>query len=222
MLGLLLSLLGLGSAGGIAAYIWPKAAMALLKGAKRQAKSITPRGWLYIGGAVAIVGGLTWHVLHERSRFKKAVAAAYVQGTADYAAKVEKHARQINERVSALVGPINQAIRDRHNEELGRIRADAGAIVLRGPGKAECRDPAFAVSSGGRDATGGSANAAVDRLPYPQWSALLAMPLDDAARFGAQHDAYRDEVKSWHEWWPKMNSAWEKLRAEVQGKGEKK
>jgi hypothetical protein len=86
-----------------------------------------------------------------------------------------------------------------------------------GPGAALCRDPALSAAAGGRQSAGGPGDAAVARLPYPEWSELIGVPFDDATRFAEQNDAYRDEVKSWHEWWPKMNAAWEKLRAQVKG-----
>jgi hypothetical protein len=212
----------LGSFGGLGLLGYGARIMGWDRKVVRFGKSITPRGWLYIGIIAAVLGGLVWHVVHEHRRFNAAVKAAYRQGAADYAGKVEQQALHIADRANALVGPINSAIRDRHNAELGRINALGDALRVSGPGKAECRDPAFAAASGGRQQASGPADAAVDRLPYPQWSALLAMPHDDATRFAEQHDAYRDEVKSWHEWWPRMNEAWEKLRSSVAQKETKR
>jgi hypothetical protein len=212
---LLLILKLLGGVGGTGLVGWGAHIAGVDRKVVTVAKGISPRGWLYIGCAVAVIGGLGWHAVHEHRSVKREVAAAYAQGRNDYAAKVEQQARQIEAKATAVTTQINQVIRDQHNEELGRIRASSDAIILRGPGKAECRDPAFSAPASGPQPANRSADAAVDRLPYPEWSALIAMPLDDATRFAAQHDAYRDEVKSWHTWWPQMNDAYERLRSEV-------
>jgi hypothetical protein len=134
MLTLLLSLLGVGGVGGIAAFFYPQTAVTLFSGVKRWASRVPPKVWLYLGIAAAIFGALVWHVIHEHRAVKAQVTAAYAQGRNDYAVKVEKQARAIEAKANAVTGAINQTIRDRHNEELGRIHATGDALRLRRAG----------------------------------------------------------------------------------------
>lgn len=163
-------------------------------------KAVPRWAWIALAGALALLGAYLWH----QHAAHKALDAAYARGRDDYAAKVEAHARSIEAKAADLAARINQPIRDKLNENLGRIHADADAVRLRGPGAAECRDPRFSAAAGGPQQAGGPADAALPKVPYPEWSALIAMPLSTGVGFAEQHDAFREEVISWRTWYPQM------------------
>jgi hypothetical protein len=163
---------------------------------------------------LALLAGVAAYFVHQHYAGKE-LNAAYAKGRADYAAKVEKQAREIEAKAADVANRINQPIRDAHNEELGRIHADADAIRVRGAGAAECRDPRFSAAAGGSQQAGGAANAALPQVLDGVRPGLIAMPVSAAAGFAEQHDAFRDEVIRWHDWWPKMNAYTEELRKQV-------
>lgn len=215
-LGLVAKLAGIGGTGalGIGARIlgWDRKLVGL-------AKQIPPKGWLAIGVAIALIVGFFVHQHHARAVIAHAKADQKAADQAAFDRKLQQlaaKADQIRVQAEQLHAAVTQQIRTKHDEEDRNIGARGDALRLRGPGAALCRPidhPGVPAGAGGPLAAGGSANAAVDRLPYPEWGQLIGMPFDDTTRFGEQHDRYRNEILAWHEWWPKMNAAYEKLRS---------
>jgi hypothetical protein len=215
-LGLGAKLLGFGgtSALGIGARLlgWDRKLLGV-------AKQISPKGWLAIGAALALIVGFFVHQHHARAVIARAKAE---QKTADQdafnrkMAQLAAKANQIRVQAEQLHAAITQRIRTRHDEEDRNIGSRGVALRMRGPGAALCgpiNHSGVPAGAGGSLASGGSGNAAVDRVPYPEWSQLIGMPFDDATRFGEQHDRYRNEVAAWHEWYPSMVASWNKLRS---------
>ena len=215
---LLLGLLGLGGTGalGVVGWLlgWHRSRLAQRAG--ELARRVPTRAWLILGG-VALLVGLAW--LHQH-RMHQMLDDAYHQGRADQISDDDRAAAAIGGRAVALTEPISAENREKHDEALRTIHTAGDAQRLRGPGAAVCRDPALSVPSGQHDgAAGGTGDAAMARLPYPDGAALLAVPFDDATRFAEQHDALRDEVVRWHDWYPRMRSAWDALAAETASPG---
>jgi hypothetical protein len=216
LLGLGAKLLGLGGTSvlGIGARIlgYDRKAVAV-------AKKIPPKVWLAIAAVVLLIVGFFVHQHHARvviangkAEQKAADQDAFNRKMAQIAAK----ANQIRVQAEQLHAAMTQQIRTRHDEEDRNIGARGSALRMRGPGAALCgpiNHPGVPAGAGGRFAPGGSGNASVDRVPYPEWSQLIGMPFDDTTHFAEQHDRYRNEVAAWHEWYPAMVSAWEKLRS---------
>lgn len=166
---------------------------------------------------VAILVGavLTWHVIHEKRARAAAVAAAYDKGRTDERNEAEKLAATVTSDMAVVVNPIAEKKRAEHEENLRRISADAAAFRLRGAGKAECRDPAFSARPSEPERGGAAGGAALPKVPYPEWSALIAMPVSAAAGIAESHDALRSEVITWHGWYNDTYAAWEKQRIEA-------
>jgi hypothetical protein len=160
-----------------------------------------------IGGAVGlaiILGAILWH--------NHAVTAAYNRGKADEAAHVAAQAIALKSQVDTLSTNISTLIRSRTDAENDRISDAADALRLRGPGKATCPRPAgIPAGAGGRDTAAGSAGAAVDRVSYPEWEQLLAVPFSPTIDFAKGHDQCQVELKAYREWRKQLEALWTKL-----------
>jgi hypothetical protein len=151
------------------------------------------------------------------------IAAAYAEGkTAGYQQRKAEDDKAFAaftkkaEAVTATMNKVTEEVRQHHDQDLRNNAARADAIVVRGAGKARCRQleaPAVPVSSGGHDgAAPGHVDADMDSMPPDGGSELIAMPLDGAAGFAREHDDYASEVIAWRTWYPRMVEQWNKLR----------
>jgi len=166
-----------------------------------------PRG-VWIALAVAALLGIG--VLMHGRAVRKAHDAAYAQGRADEAARIERKAL----RIAAKATAIAQAVKDRNNETNRRIAGDADDLRVRGPGKAACLNPA-APSAGrhqppsrpGDDPTGQVpvGNGLANSLPE-----LAAVPWPWLVDRAEQCDLNRAEVLSWRENYQLQLEAWKK------------
>jgi hypothetical protein len=71
--------------------------------------------------------------------------------------------------------------------------------------------PAFPPAPGGRDPAAGSAGAPVDRVSYPEWEQLLAVPFSPTIDFAKGHDQCQVELKAYREWRKQLEALWTKL-----------
>jgi hypothetical protein len=171
-------------------------------------KSLTPRAWLWIGIIAALFVGFLVH----QHKAKQAIADAYSRGSVDAYAKVEKKAREVEAKALALNHKIIRHLKDENHAENSRIRADAGALLVRGPGAARCSDSALSGLSRGHEPATRPADAPLPRVPYAAWSDLIAMPFPDAVAFAREHDLNLAEVKACRSAWTQLSAAWESLR----------
>lgn len=173
-------------------------------------KSVPTWAWKAAAIIALLLGGYLWH----QHAAHKALSAAYAQGKADEAAAIEKNALALKARVDGLTAAISATMKERHDEEVHRIDDDAGALLLQGPGRAACTSgPGIAAGASRSVEASGPGHAALDPVPYPAISDLIAMPYDDTIAFARQHDEYRDEVTTWHNWYQKLVEAWPKQPA---------
>lgn len=177
--------------------------------AKSAVASIPAKAWPYIIGAIASVALFFVHQHVAHKQLKAAFDAGYAKRVDEDA----KAAAKVVGRVTAVTQPITQKLRTENDAQARDIHRAADAQRLRGPGAALCRDPTLAAGSGGREPASRPGDAAVARLPYPQWGQLIAMPFDDASRFAEQADLNRAEVLTWRSWYSQQWEAWEKLRS---------
>lgn len=165
--------------------------------------------WLYIGiGIIAAVLLLLWW---DASRIK----AAEKRGSDAAYAAIEKQARAIEQRANRITAGTSTLLRNLNDEENSRISAGFDALRLSGPGKAVCTGVAgVPAATGQHEPTSGRPDGAVDRVPYPEWSQLIAMPFPDLLKRAEQCDLNRAEVLTWRDWWTQQNANWKKLQSE--------
>jgi hypothetical protein len=167
-----------------------------------------PRGVWY---ALALAGALVFAVRWYHGQ----IAAAEKRGEDRAYAAVERKARQIVPKAESVTGKISTAMRDRNDEEARNIGRVADTVRVRGPGAAVCRGPEPAAATGGREPPRGAADGAVDRLPYPAVSELIAMPFDELIDRAEACDLNRAEVLTWREWYRQQMEAWKALQQEA-------
>lgn len=155
-----------------------------------------------VGGAVVLIGLLWWAYAREiRAAEKRGEERAYA-AVAAKAIELKGKADALGRDVSALVRSIN-------NETNLLIARRADAVRVRGPGAAICPGAAGpAAAAGGRDAPGGGADAGVDRLPYPAWEPLIAMPFAELVDRAERCDLNRAEAIAWRDWHKQLTAAW--------------
>jgi hypothetical protein len=206
------TVLGVLSGGGLSVFGW-------FRGWHRKvgqaAKRVPSKAWPWIIGVVLAGALLTWHVIHEKRAAKKAVETAYAKGREDERAEAAKLSETVTIDMGEAVTPIAEKKRAEHEATLSDIRATADDLRLRGAGKAQCSDPAFSTGAGGHELASATGGAAVSKVPYPEWSTLIAMPVSSAIGIAESHDALLSEVKTWRSWHHDTYDAWEKKRLEL-------
>lgn len=142
--------------------------------------------WYVLAAAILFAGARGWYHGKLDDAEKRGEARAY--------AAVEQKARSIQAKSEALAAKL----REQNDETNRRIDGDARTVLVRGPGKAAC--PA-ARSEAPRQplAPGRPADAAVDRVPYPEWQQLIGLPFAGAVEFARQCDLNRAEVLTWRD-----------------------
>lgn len=163
--------------------------------------------WLVVAGVLIALGVYLW--------FNAKLDAAYDRGHKDGEtkayARVTKKAQEIETKANALNRGIVNVIRSKNDEANGRSNAVADSLLVRGPGKATCPGGA-GVSGlpGEHQPPAGPADAAVGRVPYPEWQQLIAMPFSPTIEFAREHDLNRNEVISCRAAWKQLSEAWPK------------
>lgn len=159
-----------------------------------------PRGvWIAVLIAALLALGTC---AHKRSvkRFGDERYAAGVKAEGD---RIAKKARKLEVQAIELA----EKLRSKNSEENRRIDSDAGALLVRGPGKAACLNTAAPAASG-RQPTARPGDVAVDQVPDRTGTELIAMPFPDTIAFAKQHDLCLAEAKSWREQNRQMTEDW--------------
>lgn len=163
--------------------------------------------WILLAVAIAYAAAANWHA----GKVEALERSAYGRGVTDTVAAAARMRRD-RERLDAAIAA---ELRSKNDEENRRIAVGAERLRLRGPGKAACPGAArLSAGSGRHVASGRAADAAVDRVPDPARSELIAMPFAGTVAFGGQHDALRAEVLSWREGHRRFTAEWNKWNAE--------
>lgn len=202
----LLGILGVGGVGIAATFLLGGGPVLLLYGAKALGflKGLSPKAWLYIAIAAAVIGCffLHQHLMHRHdAALVKSTITAEDQRIAAQALAAKK---KIDSRLAAVVAPI----RSRNDETNRIIIGSARAIGLLGPGKAACgRSPGLPGPASGPVAPGGNGDAAGPYMPPEDRAAVPWVWLTDRAE---EHDLDRAEVLSWRLWYQKVLAAWPK------------
>lgn len=158
---------------------------------------VSLRVWMLVAALA-----FAWHWHH--GKVKAADRAGYSRAMGE----VEGKAIALKTKIDTLTTKISTELRSRNDEENRRIARDAGALRLRGPGKAACPAGARLPSgSGGYISPGGLGDAAGSQVPDRDRAAVPWGWLVDRAE---EHDADRAEVVTWREWYRKMVAAWPK------------
>lgn len=170
-------------------------------------KLIPREVWYALAIALAIAFVRNWYGNQIEAAEKRGSDAAY--------ASIADQARTIKERADRITEGVSKILRGINDEENRRIGAGYDALRLHGPGKAACPGHSqLPVSTGQPIAPAGTGNAAVDRVPYPEWSSLIAMPFDDLLKRAEQCDLNRAEAAIWREWWEHQTATWGRLQSQ--------
>ena len=211
MFTLILSLLGGGGALGAALFLIPGLRQ-ILQGV---AQAIPPAAWRVIA-ALALLGAAWWWHNHS-------VSAAYDRGVKDGAdardAQWQGAVTEWNraadlwkanfETASARISTIE---RERHDEILRGIAADADALRLSGPGRAAakaCSGPiapaGLADGSGGRESPPAGPDAPADQVPAGDRQAIV--PWGWLVERSEDFDKLREEAVRWRSWYEAQRAA---------------
>lgn len=169
------------------------------------AKNIPWQVWAVAALVLAI--GVTGcvHLRNDKAAVKAADAAGYTRAMVE----VRNRALEIERKAKALDAKITTMIRNQADAENRVTTERAGALLLRGPGRAACSiRPAVPGSAGGHDPAGGGADVAPAGLPEPD---RIAVPFGYAVKQGATCDGNLTEVKAWRKWHKSFTEAWAKL-----------
>ncbi len=181
-------------------------ARAVLSGAGARLSKISPRTWLIIGGAVALLLGVLWHQHHARKALKAQYAAGYDQRGKDDAALAANLKRKLD-TANARIADEERKLADEENR---RIAATADAIRVSGPGKASCVRAGPSASSGGHVSAPAKADAAVDPVPDAERIDLIGLPFAGAVQGSEEHDELLNENTRWRDWYEKLKANWPK------------
>lgn len=172
--------------------VWLLKALGVLKRVPWQA-------WAAIALALVVTLHLRQDVKDEK--------AAYARGKADTEAAFAAKAKEWQGQMDAMAATI----RSKNHEANTGIVERAGAIVVRGPGKAACPYTAAPASSGSEPRSG-QADAGLDRVPDQAGTALAAVPFNELVERAKVCDLNRQEVidrraydAALAEWWAKAS-----------------
>lgn len=165
---------------------------------------------------VLIVIAAAWAAFHFGGNwYRSQIAAAEKRGSDAAYAAVEEQTLAIRDKANSITAGISNVLRKQSDEDLRRIDRSANAQLLRGPGAAICADASgLAAAARGYDEARGTGDAPLDRVSYPAWESLIAMPFVGTIEFARLCDANRSEVLKWREGDAKQREAWTKLQAQ--------
>lgn len=158
--------------------------------------------WGRLGIGVGVLAGVLLYALWQGAERR----ADKWQSRSERLQRALGEAEMEKGRREAEARRIAQETKERHDEEVATIRADAARLRLQGPGAARC---APVLSSPARP--GGQGPAKPD-APGP------ALPPDDRAAVpwpwivqrAEAHDALRSEVVAWRDWHKRLSESWGK------------
>lgn len=179
-------------------------------------QAIPPKVKLALLAIVLLLAGYLVHQHYAHRALKSADQAGYDRrGREDQAALDQLRVKVRTAEANA--SKLTQDIRNRSDEQSRASHAVAAAVLVRGPGAARCGqlgNPGLPASAGVSGAAAAQTGAAVDPVPDPAGTDLIAMPFPGAVAGADEHDQLLIEVKAWHEWYPKIFALYEQLRAE--------
>ena len=208
MLTAILTLLGLGGAGGFIALLVLRPMLraslgGLIKG--------LPRGvWYALAAALVLLGAWWWHAHAVSSARAAGEAAGRAAADKDWNAAfdtMKAAADQWKRNYQASSAQLARTIGERHVQEIATNAAAADDLRLRGPGKAAaCRgpggDPGLAARTGRSDPAGPPGDAAPGGVPAPDrptdWAVV---PWGWLVNEAEEKDALRSEVTGWRSWY---------------------
>jgi hypothetical protein len=181
-----------------AGFLWSKAK------AVSGWSALSPKAKMIILGVIAAVVLFFAHQWYAGRQASKHYMDGYKQAQKDDAEEL----KNANARIAALSVEIATKEREGFNADVVHINARTDAVRMRGPGKAVC--PGLPPAPGGSQPGSGPVAGGVDRVPYPEWQQLLAMPFDDTISFAKQCDINAAELRHWHSWYLKLVATWPK------------
>lgn len=185
---------------GIVALLPARAAASAFLG------KISPKIWLALGCAVALVLGVLWH----RHEVKATIATAKAEQRADDQKVLNAQAAKIRAQDAQLAAMSSQ-LRKANDEEHSRIDADAGAVLVRGPGKAVCPGVSSPPAAPGRPIQAApEAGPAVAPVPDSGGQQLIALPFAPTVELTKEHDQCLADRRSIDAWYDALVKAWPK------------
>lgn len=140
--------------------------------------------------------GLAWHAAKVEAfgteRYNAGFEAAKA-ATKKAAARVEVKGRDMAAEV-----------RSKNDAKVADIERDAGAVLVRGAGRAACSPVTPAATDG--QAPGGSSDGAVSPLPSGEGEPLIGLPVSEAVGFAQQNDTCLADNASWWEWYERYSA----------------
>jgi heme exporter protein D len=179
-------------------------ARSALSGAGAFLGKISPKVWLALGCAVALLLGLLWH--HHEVDKTIATAKAEQKAADD---KITQAAIAQIAKDDAQLAALSANIKAQVEYEDRLIAGDANALRVSGPGKARC--PIIPASPGGHVAPAAKPDDAGPSLPPGDGQNLLAGVewgwLTDRAQ---EHDQLLADEQAWRDWYSQIVKAWPK------------
>lgn len=170
---------------------------------------IPPKVWLALGCALALLLGVLWH--HHAIR--KHDAALIAANNAQWQARLDALNAKIRAQDAQNAAMASQ-LRKANDEEHNRIAADAGSVLMHGPGKAVCPriSSPSTPASGSVEITPGS-DAPRSSLSAGDGQDLSAVPWNWLVQRAQEHDDLLANEKAWREWYDNLVKAWPKQPA---------
>jgi hypothetical protein len=176
---------------------------AKLTGAKAALAKVPPQVW---EGLTAAGYALALYLTHQRDVHVHDVAVIAAEDQ-----RIATQALKLKAKIDDITSKITAEERIRNDEQNRRIAADAGAVLMRGPGKASCSvRPGAPAASGGHDAPDRPADAPVAAVPDQERIDLIALPFAPTVGFAKLHDQCLTDLTSYREWGRRIEEAWPK------------
>jgi hypothetical protein len=156
--------------------------------------------WIVLGMGLLILAGLWWHgrAVNNFGEKKFAEGVTYEQ-------------KRIEKKVAGIVAKSEEVSRNAQElarRDFSRIRGNARAVLLRGPGKAAC-SPVVPIGSGPVRPDPAGSNSVV-AVPGGQGQQLIGMPFAGTVALAENHDLCWARVRAWEKWYSDQAEIWKK------------
>jgi hypothetical protein len=171
-------------------------------------RSIPRPVWIALAVLLALGALIWWH----KDKVSDARKEGYAAGVRYEGDRIAKKAAEIKAKANALTASITTKLRTQSDEKVRIIYRDAGALLMRGPGKAACSgDSSISRGSGRSIPPTGGGSSTLDQVPTGERVDLIGLPFAGTVALAQQCDMNRAEAQSWREWHRQQSEAWKKL-----------
>lgn len=159
-------------------------------------KAIPRQVWV----ALAILAAIAAAYLFHQHVAHKAIADAKAEQKATDDAATKAWAAGLKAKADAIATGAAKLAREKNDEAHRRIDADAGALLVRGAGRATCTGVAGSSPAADQRPVGhDEADAPLPRLPDQAGVELIAVPFPGAVAFAAQNDRCIADLRAYEQ-----------------------